>query len=389
MDAVTIEDKQRPDAVCLDRHFGVIPKAYVSSVGLIPDTRPATGPRVGFVYPCWQALGGVERHTLSLVKTARGVHWSGLAALYPDQVNHEALQALRQFLPTCERPGLRRLMELSDILIVWGFVGGVDEWLRDYRGKVICITHGEGAWSEKQLRQTLPYAQTLVSVSESAVSAFPVAVRQRVRVIHNGIEFDRLAVSGDKATCQRDLGIEPGAFVVGTIGRLSEEKNPLAAAEAVAEMGGNAVALYVGDNGKAEFADKFMRDAERIAPGRIVWHRDVNHNAIGDYFRAMDVFLMASPAEGGPLVSLEAMFAGVPQVATPVGMLPELERRHGPLTWTVPVDPTPEQLAAAIRSVDASDERVRRARDVAIDELSAAVCARQWGELLRDVHAEG
>lgn len=344
-----------------------------------------TGPRVGFVFPVWQALGGVERHTLTLIKYAQGVQWSGLAALYPHLVNREALSRLNRHMRATQADGLAALKANSDILIVWGFTSCVDGWLSDFRGRVVAITHGEGAFSANQLLPVLPYASGYVSVSAAGVGMFPEVYRNRVKVIHNGIEFDRIAPSRSRAECRAALGIDDTDFVIGTLGRLSEEKNPLAAARAVAELGGNAVALYVGDNGDAKTADETMAEAERIAPSRIIWHRHVNHEAIGDYYRAMDVFLMSSRAEGGPLVSAEAWFAGVPQVATPVGMIPELERRHGQMTWHIPINPTARELAAAIRSAAGGGERVQLARDVTLAELSAATFARNWSQYLRSL----
>ena len=64
--------------------------------------------------------------------------------------------------------------------------------------------------------------------------------------------------------------------------------------------------------------------------------------------------MLVSPAEGGPLVVLEALAAGIPVVATPVGNLPDLVQRHGELIVSVPIDPSPEQLAGAIGHVPPS-----------------------------------
>lgn len=350
-------------------------------------TRAATdGPRVGFIYPVWQPLGGVERHTLTLLKHAKGINWSGLAAICPDLVNREALAKLSEIMPATGAEGLARLKATSDVLIVWGFTHQID-FLDDYKGKVVSITHGDGEWSAAQLLPVLPFASACVSVSELTVRAYPPEFRSRVKVIRNGVEFDRLAPSLRRQECRDALALDPSSFVVGTLGRLSEEKNPLAAAQAVQELGGKAVALYVGDNADKAIANRFMAQANRIAPDRIKWIRDVNHDAVGDYYRAMDCFIMASLQEGGPLVSVEAWFAGVPQVATPVGMLPELERTYGELTWQVPINPTPRELATAIREVTArtDDSRIHRARHVAITELSATAFAAQWSQLLRSL----
>lgn len=380
MDGAEIEAK----ASCL---AGLWPEteSVVSGQRSMGGQETSRRPRVGFVYPCWQALGGVEMHTKTLIANCPDVDWVGLVAMWPGFVNREALTEMSRRIPASGAEGLESLKAAADILIVWGFGDNV-KCLSGYRGQVVAITHGCGDWSSRQLLPVLPYATRYVAVCDAAIECYPEPLRERVEVIHNGITLDRLAPSCSRAEARAEFGLKPDAVVIGSIGRISEEKNPLAAAMAAAEIGGKAVAFYVGDHHSADVAEKFMADAERIAPGRIVWIRNADHQRIGDYYRAMDVFVMASSREGGPLVSAEAWFCGVPHVATPVGMIPTLEQRHGRLTWSVPVNPTAKQLGDATRAALSwsiqSDQITQHARDVVINELSAARMGKAWGRLL-------
>lgn len=95
-----------------------------------------------------------------------------------------------------------------------------------------------------------------------------------------------------------------------------------------------------------------------------------------------DVFALASRAEGMPRALLEAMAAGLPCVATPVGDIPELLQA----SCLVPPD-EPSRLAATVERLLLNDEEYRvcaarnlaTAHDYALPRLSAL----QWGFLRR------
>jgi glycosyltransferase involved in cell wall biosynthesis len=79
--------------------------------------------------------------------------------------------------------------------------------------------------------------------------------------------------------------------------------------------------------------------------------------------RSFDVFALPSTIEGLPLVVLEAMAAGVPVVATPVGGVGELVR-DGETGLLVPPE-DPDALAAALRRLLAEPETARRLTEAA------------------------
>ena len=57
---------------------------------------------------------------------------------------------------------------------------------------------------------------------------------------------------------------------------------------------------------------------------RVTFHGEVSHDALPDYYRAADLFVLTSRYESQSLVTLEAAACGCPIVGTAVGVLPEL-----------------------------------------------------------------
>lgn len=103
--------------------------------------------------------------------------------------------------------------------------------------------------------------------------------------------------------------------------------------------------------------------------------------------RSARIFVMASSSEGGPRIVLEAMAAGMPVIATKVGVVPEVihDRENGLYT-----SGTPEDLAEKARML-LSDESLRRsmgeqARRV-LEQFERGTLVRRYAALLQEVAA--
>lgn len=133
--------------------------------------------------------------------------------------------------------------------------------------------------------------------------------------IPTGIRTDRFA-RGDGGTVRQNLGIPEGTFVVGTVGRLAEEKNLSFLSGAVARFLQTAPGsrfLVVG-NGPSK--EKMVRMAHELGVGdRFHFTGTLSGQALIDAYHAMDLFAFASMSETQGLVLAEAMAAGVPVVA--------------------------------------------------------------------------
>ncbi len=162
---------------------------------------------------------------------------------------------------------------------------------------------------------------------------------------------------------------------------VDKDKKPLATAEAVTELGAGYHAVYVGDGNQRE---KVAADVVSLCGDRATVLPRVED--VGTALAAMDCLVSASPSEGGPLSVMEAWLAGCPVVSTCVGVIPELEAKHGSLVSLIPFDPSPLELAAAVRDAIADRDRVERARRLAWNTFSASRMTLDYEALIRGNH---
>ncbi|MGH2791297.1 MAG: glycosyltransferase family 4 protein [Actinomycetota bacterium] len=187
-----------------------------------------------------------------------------------------------------------------------------------------------------------------------------VATESRSELLGNGIDltsFDPARItSSERASVRAGLGIPEGALVVGTIGRLVEEKGyrelMVAVRELLAERD-DMVMLVVGED-DPEKADA-LGHAEIEGEGVICsgWREDVP-----ELLSIMDVFVLASWREGMPRSAIEAAAMGKPLVLTDIRGCREVVS-NGIEGLLVPVR-DPGALRSAIASLlDDAEARAR------------------------------
>jgi glycosyltransferase involved in cell wall biosynthesis len=151
--------------------------------------------------------------------------------------------------------------------------------------------------------------------------------RRKIRLVYNGIDVERIRPS-DGSKVRKELGIEEAAFVVGTVGRVQEEKGTrylIEAAPRIAEAIPDALFVVVG--GTFDTADPYRQDLYRVASDLGVAGRTLFTGFradVADCLAAMDVVVVPSLREAFGLVVAEALAMERPVVATRVGGIPEM-----------------------------------------------------------------
>ena len=147
----------------------------------------------------------------------------------------------------------------------------------------------------------------------------------KVVVIPNGVDPGTFDIPLTRVEAREKIGIPAEHFLIGTVGRLEEQKGLQYLVDAVRMLreDGKQAFLLVAGSGREEarLREQATRDGIEDAVFFVGTRRDVP-----ELYRAMDVFALSSLWEGGPITLLEAMASGLPVVATPVGFVPEVVR---------------------------------------------------------------
>jgi glycosyltransferase involved in cell wall biosynthesis len=147
-----------------------------------------------------------------------------------------------------------------------------------------------------------------------------------LRVIPNGIDAVRFSPRPEaRRKARAELGIPENAWVVGTVGRLSPEKNQALLVDAVAPLlDADRQLVIVGDGPEREPLRLRIAATWRAQFVHMTGARSDAENLLA----AFDAFALTSRSEGLPLVLLEAMAMRLPVVSTSVGGVPDLVE-HG------------------------------------------------------------
>lgn len=143
--------------------------------------------------------------------------------------------------------------------------------------------------------------------------------RESIHVVPNGVDLRPFRESAaGAAAARRGMGAGPRSLVVGTLGRLSAEKNlPLFIEMAAALAGRHPRARFVivGDGPERGRLEELARETSLGERLLFTGARTDVPAVLG----AMDIFVLPSSTEGLPNAVMEAMAAALPVVATRVG----------------------------------------------------------------------
>ncbi len=146
---------------------------------------------------------------------------------------------------------------------------------------------------------------------------YHVGRHEQFTVIHTGIDPLPYRQPVDTAQLKISLGIPVSAPVIGSVGRLSEQKSPqdfVRVAEAVHRSRPDAHFVWVG-NGPLEPEVRTLSTSLQLDS---VIHWLGQRSDVSQLLHIFDCFVLMSRWEGFPLVVLEAMAANVPVVATDI-----------------------------------------------------------------------
>ena len=170
-------------------------------------------------------------------------------------------------------------------------------------------------WLEKLVANSLTARIITVSEAEKrSALAYGIGKPELYNTVHSGIELKHFDLSADRDCMRRMLGVPANAPLIGTVGRLDEQKAPLDFVQLAAQMKGSFPEIYfvwVGDGNLMDTAKKLARQLGVESMMRFPGSR----SDVIPLLRTLDCFLLTSRWEAFPIVVLEAMASELPIVA--------------------------------------------------------------------------
>ena len=234
----------------------------------------------------------------------------------------------------------------------------------------------------------------VILVSEATRWAF--APHSKQTLIYNGVELSALRPPlspprwrGGK-TLRADLNLDPDALLIGIVTRITPEKGIHLLIEATAKLKASPYIQLLVVGGPyfpkdAEYIDSLKVQAEKLGiADRVIFTGFLEDT--GAILSLLDVVLLASTIpEACPRTIIEAMAAGVPVIATPLGGSKELVT---PETGILVPAEDPDAFAAAITQLAEDNERRKRMGKACRLRAEQLFCATQNARLTEDLYLD-
>jgi glycosyltransferase involved in cell wall biosynthesis len=237
---------------------------------------------------------------------------------------------------------------------------------------------------------TARFTDVLVVVSESD---FNIGINEGIgrksqyRLIRSAIpriKFNH--IEKENNTIRKKLQIPDHVVVIGNVGRLSDQKNPLEwihIAHRLSKEMENVIFLLVGDGPlrlDIEEEIKKLQLSEKVILTGLT--RDVQ-----SYLSIMDVFLITSLWEGLPRTVLQAMAMGIPVVAYKSGGIPEVVNNgiSGYLCNQGDTDEMTKKTILLLKNPIMREEMGRKGRSMISNEFDLQVMIKQVSQLYFDL----
>lgn len=137
---------------------------------------------------------------------------------------------------------------------------------------------------------------------------------KRVAYIH-GIGLDTARLENPKGNIREELGLKSGDFLVLSVGELNENKNHATAIRAIASLGDDPIHYAL--CGKGPLMERLVRLAETLGMEERVHFLGYRRDLAG-ILAGADLFIHPSRREGLGLAALEAVYCGLPIVASDI-----------------------------------------------------------------------
>lgn len=223
----------------------------------------------------------------------------------------------------------------------------------------------EGRERQRFLRRLLNRPWTVIGVSDAICrnvrSQVPELAAERCRVIPNAIDLHGLLDRATtRATAREALGLDAGAFVFGTVGRLVQFKAHAELIDAFASVEARMPTARLIIVGRGPLQTQLERQVSDLGLGERVIIRGFVDDA-ARHLPALDAFVLPSHNEPFGLVLLEAMACRIPVIASDSGGPAEILPLAEQLFVTGDIDALARRMLELYRASDTERDRLAEA----------------------------
>ncbi|HML34141.1 glycosyltransferase family 4 protein [Sporomusa sphaeroides] len=213
--------------------------------------------------------------------------------------------------------------------------------------KIVITRHIRSPLKNSALRRwAYKRIDTVIAVSQAVKQAITIFPSEKITVVHNGIDVEKF-LAAQPGTLREELGISPQTKIVGMVGRVNPTKGHETFLQSIPEIRSKLPDTVFVVIGSGDYISELKS-----------MNSDVNflgmRSNIPQMMKDLDVFVMASWNEPFGLVTVEAMAAGTPVVATNTGGTAEIIIDGESGLLIPPKDPA--KLAQAVIRVLADNE---------------------------------
>jgi len=180
------------------------------------------------------------------------------------------------------------------------------------------------------------WSNILVAVSNTVaddIIKYDHVSHKKIIVINNGIDLETFQPRISKKEARRKFGIPDENIVVGSVGRLKEEKGHEVLIKSVEKINDVTVAIA----GDGPLKNHLIEMAKRRGI-RCIFTGQIMPRDIPIFLRALDIFCFPSLWEGMPSALIEAMAAGLPIITSNIPIIKDIIGDAGLLVSPADVD---------------------------------------------------
>lgn len=238
----------------------------------------------------------------------------------------------------------------------------------------------------KEIFQTADYIQCISNYLADWTR--DMGAKGKIRVVPNGVDLNKFRIKNEELRIRdfrEKLGFNENDKVVFTASRLVKKNGIDALIKAMNFLPKNYKLLIAGTGEEGEGLKNLTKELE--LEERVAFLGFIAQEDLPFYYQACDVFCRPSLSEGQGIAFLEAMAAGIPVVATPVGGIVDF-LKNGETGLFCEVD-NPKNIAEKIKLIGDNGELkeliVKNAFDLVKENYNWEIIVKDMGEIFENL----